>query len=84
MFMTISQVINLFAGLMIMIGLLLAHLSASVDMTEMSWLWLVAFVGFNLFQFSITGFCPLDKILRKMGFKDSAESACGAGGCGSH
>lgn len=80
--MTVSRVINLFAGLMIMISVLLAYMSGSV--TEMSWLWLTAFVGFNLFQFSITGFCPLDKILRKMGFKDSADAGCGAGGCGSH
>ncbi|OYY22439.1 MAG: rhodanese, partial [Thiotrichales bacterium 35-46-9] len=45
--MTVSRVINLFAGLMIMISILLAHMSGSVDITEMSWLWLTAFVGFN-------------------------------------
>jgi hypothetical protein len=84
MFMTISRVINLFAGLMIMITILLAHMSATVDMTELNWLWLTAFVGLNLFQFAFTGFCPLDKILRKMGFKDSADAGCGSGGCGSH
>jgi hypothetical protein len=80
--MTVSRVINLFAGLMLMISLLLAHVSGTVDLTEMSWLWLTAFVGFNLFQFSLTGFCPMDKILRKMGFKDTLDSGCAAGGCG--
>lgn len=82
--MTVSRVIHLFAGLMIMISILLAHMSGSVDITEMSWLWLTAFVGLNLFQFSITGFCPLDKMLRKMGFRDTTDSACGTGGCGTH
>ena len=82
--MTISRVINLFAGLMIMISILLAHMSGSVHITEMGWLWLTAFVGFNLFQFSITGFCPLNIILRKMGFKESADTGCGSGGCASN
>lgn len=81
--MTVSRVINLFAGLMLLISLLLAHMSGAADLTEPSWLWLTAFVGFNLFQFSITGFCPLDKILRKAGFKDTVETSggCSSGGC---
>lgn len=83
--MTISRVINLFAGLMILISIFLAHMSGTVDITTPSWLWLTAFVGFNLFQFSITGFCPLDTILHKVGFKRDGESqSCGGGGCGSH
>ena len=33
------------------------------------WLLLVAFVGVNLLQSSITGFCPLTKILVRLGVK---------------
>ena len=33
------------------------------------WLFLTAFVGLNLLQASFTGFCPLARILKKMGFK---------------
>jgi hypothetical protein len=33
------------------------------------WLWFTAFVGANLVQASFTGFCPLAKILKAIGFK---------------
>lgn len=53
-----------------MLSLALAHMMGQIDITRMSWLWLTAFVGFNLFQSGFTGFCPLASILRKMGLKD--------------
>lgn len=83
--MTVRRMINMIAGMMIMISVLLAHMAGSVDITQPSWLWLTLFVGFNLFQFSLTNFCPLDVILRKMGVKTDAEVAngSGSGGCGS-
>jgi hypothetical protein len=31
------------------------------------WLWLTGFVGFNLLQSSFTRFCPLEKILERLG-----------------
>ena len=34
------------------------------------WLFFTMFVGLNLFQYSLTGFCPLEKILLKVGFKE--------------
>ena len=42
---------------------------------NMHWLWLTAFVGFNLFQSSITRFCPLEKILDTMGV-DRSHKGC--------
>jgi hypothetical protein len=33
------------------------------------WLWFTAFVGANLLQSAFTGFCPLAKVLKKVGFK---------------
>ena len=56
-----------FAGLFIMLSLALAHFNGQIDMTQMSWLWFTAFVGANLFQAGITGFCPLTKILKAAG-----------------
>ncbi|MHB0918595.1 MAG: YgaP family membrane protein [Thiobacillus sp.] len=38
-------------------------------MTQISWLWFTAFVGFNLFQSGITRFCPMDIMLKKAGVK---------------
>jgi hypothetical protein len=31
------------------------------------WLWFTGFVGFNLLQSAISGFCPLEKILDATG-----------------
>lgn len=81
--MTIPRIINMMAGMMVIFSVLLAHMSGMIDITEPSWLWLTLFVGFNLFQFSFTGFCPMDIILRKMGVKDGTESGCASGSCSS-
>lgn len=80
--MTISRIINMMAGMMIIFSVLLAHMSGTIDITQPSWLWFTLFVGANLFQFSFTGFCPLDTILRKMGVKDGSSS-CSSGNCAS-
>lgn len=32
------------------------------------WLGFTAFVGFNMFQMSFTGFCPLERILAALGW----------------
>lgn len=60
---SIEQWVFRFAGLMILASLLLAHYHSP------NWLWLTAFVGANLFQASFTGFCPLAKILARLGLK---------------
>jgi hypothetical protein len=53
--------IRRFAGAFILVSLALAHYHSPY------WLWLTAFVGFNLLQSSFTDFCPLEIILRKVG-----------------
>jgi len=74
--MTVNRAISSFAGFMILLSLGLAHLTGQVDLSTMSWLWLAAFVGVNLFQMGFTGFCPAASILRKLGMKDSSGAAC--------
>jgi hypothetical protein len=56
-----EMIIRRFAGSFILISLILAHYH------HPNWLWLTAFVGFNLLQSSFTLFCPLEIILRKFG-----------------
>ncbi len=68
--MTVNRVVMIFAGFMIMLSLALAHFTGQADLTKMSWLWLTAFVGINMFQSGFTNFCPLASILRKMGLPD--------------
>ncbi|MFA5299395.1 MAG: DUF2892 domain-containing protein [Lutibacter sp.] len=59
-----SRIIKAFAGTFILISLLLAI------KVNVNWLWLTAFVGANLLQSSITKWCMLEVILRKLGVKD--------------
>jgi hypothetical protein len=67
--MTVERMVRIIAGFFIMLSLALAHFSGSVDLTQPSWLWFTAFVGFNLFQSGFTRFCPMDIMLKKAGVK---------------
>jgi len=67
--MTTDRYVRIVAGLMILVTLALAHFTGQADLSQVSWLWLTAFIGLNLFQSGITRFCPLDSILAKMGVR---------------
>lgn len=60
--MSIDRIVFMFAGTMILASLALAQLHSP------NWLWLTAFVGFNMLQSSFTGFCPLVLVLKRLGF----------------
>ena len=59
--MNIDRAVMAFAGVMVLASLALAHFVSPL------WLWLTAFVGLNLLQASITGFCPAARVFRKLG-----------------
>lgn len=61
--MSIDRIVLGFAGTMVLVSVVLAVFHS------MNWLWLTAFVGANLLQSSITGFCPLAVALRKLGVR---------------
>ena len=61
--MSIDRIVMAFAGSVILISLGLSQLHS------VYWLWLAAFVGFNLLQSAFTGFCPLAMILKAVGAK---------------
>ena len=63
---TIDQWVYRIAGVFVLISLALSQLH------NIYWLWFTAFVGANLFQASFTGFCPLAKILEKLGVPPGA------------
>ncbi|MCL7744941.1 DUF2892 domain-containing protein [Guyparkeria hydrothermalis] len=67
--MTTDRYVRIIAGLMILATLALAHVTGQADLGQVSWLWLTAFIGLNLFQSGITRFCPLDSILARMGVR---------------
>jgi hypothetical protein len=54
-------IIRRFAGVFVVASALLAWLVSPM------WLLFTAFVGVNLFQSSFTGFCPLERILGRLG-----------------
>jgi len=64
--MSIERIVLLVAGLMVMVSV---ALTMYVD--PRFWM-LTVFIGFNLFQSAITGFCPLAKILSGMGKKSGS------------
>mgnify|MGYP000617903950 FL=1 len=64
--MTIERYVRLFAGLFVMISLALGVRGSPLFVSEWA-LAFTAFVGLNLFQSSLTGFCPLVNILQKLG-----------------
>jgi len=67
--MTIERIVSAVAGAMVFLSVVLSFYHSPY------WLYFTAFVGFNLFQSSFTGFCPMAMILKAMGFKSAAESA---------
>jgi hypothetical protein len=57
-----ENIVRFVAGTFILVSILL-----SIYVNQ-SWLWMTAFVGFNLLQSSVTKFCPLEIILKKLGY----------------
>jgi Protein of unknown function (DUF2892) len=59
-----NRIVRAVAGAFILISLLLAIY------VNQNWLWFTAFVGANLLQSSITKWCLMEDILKKLGVKD--------------
>jgi fatty acid desaturase len=66
MTMTSWRIVRMFAGIVILVSLALGVWVNSW------WLLLTAFVGANLLQSSLTKWCPLEIVLRKLG----VQSGC--------
>lgn len=61
--MNIDRFVMAFAGTVILLSVALTQLHHA------NWMWLTVFVGANMLQAAFTGFCPLAKILAKLGIK---------------
>ncbi len=72
--MTVVQLRTTIAGFFVLLTLALG-VSASPLFHNANWLWFTVFVGTNLFQSGITGWCLMDKILAKLGVP-TAEKGC--------
>lgn len=67
--LSVEKAVYRFAGFMVLLSVVLTY-SLSPH-----FIWLTAFVGFNLMQFSFTGFCPVTSLFKKLGLKSEADIA---------
>ncbi len=61
--MTLDRIVMMFAGFMVLASLALGFYVSPY------WYLLTAFVGLNLMQASLTGFCPAAVVFKKLGVK---------------
>jgi DUF2892 family protein len=64
MTMRLERWIRMIAGTFVLASLLLSQIHSPY------WLLFTAFVGLNLFQSSLTGWCLMEDILRKLGVRE--------------
>ena len=68
--MKMENAIRILAGTLVLISISLAH------WVSPWWLLLAAFVSVNLIQSALTGFCPAEIVLRKLGVGRDAAPCC--------
>ena len=66
--MKLENAVRIMAGMMVLISLGLAH------WVNQWWLLLTLFVGVNLIQSALTGFCPGEIILKKLGVGQAGQT----------
>ncbi|WP_374569828.1 DUF2892 domain-containing protein [Phenylobacterium sp.] len=64
--MTLDRAVFIFAGLVILASVALAHYVSPW------WLLLAVFAGLNMIQAAFTGFCPAAIVFKKLGVKPGA------------
>jgi hypothetical protein len=62
--MSLDRTVMMFAGVMILLSVVLTAFVSPL------WMWFTVFIGVNLIQSSVTGFCPAATIFRKLGVKE--------------
>lgn len=73
--MSLNAALRLMAGSVVTLSLVLAYY------VYPAWLWLAAFVGFNLLQSAFTRWCPAITVFRLLGLK---EEVCDSRGMSVH
>lgn len=66
--MTAIRIVRIVAGFFVLISLALGMENSPIFL-DANWLWLAAFVGFNLFQSGFTKICPLEIVLNAAGIE---------------
>ena len=61
--MNLDKVVLLFAGIMVLFSVVLTQWH------HQNWIWLTVFIGGNMIQASLTGFCPVVFVMKKAGIQ---------------
>lgn len=61
--MNVDKAVLSFAGAMVLVSVALSYVHSS------NWLLLTLFVGLNMLQAGMTGFCPAAMIFKKLGLR---------------
>lgn len=72
--MNINRATRTIAGTFILLSLALG-VEASPIYHSNHWLWFTVFVGANLFQSGLSGWCLMDKILARLGVPEASPCA---------
>jgi hypothetical protein len=67
--MSLERWIRLIAGTFVTVSVVLSYLHSPY------WLFFTLFVGLNLFQSALTGWCLMETLLRKLGVESGAAGA---------
>ena len=66
--MTVDRAVLAFAGVMVLISVLLTTFISPLFM------WFTVFIAVNMFQSAFTGLCPAAIVFRKLGLKDDGTA----------
>ncbi|PCI57652.1 MAG: rhodanese [Gammaproteobacteria bacterium] len=66
--MTVNEALRFVAGIMILLSLLLTQFHSQ------NWVWFTAFIGINLLQSSMTKWCLMMTILKKLGLQEGNKN----------
>lgn len=67
--MTAQSLTRTIAGAIILASIALGHINGQFDATKFGWIWMLIFVGVNLFQSGLTKWCLMTNMLKKLGAK---------------
>ncbi|PIE32154.1 sulfurtransferase [candidate division KSB3 bacterium] len=61
--MNLDKLVIFFAGMMVLLS------AALTQWHHQNWIWLTIFIGLNMIQSSLTGFCPIVFVMKRAGIR---------------
>ncbi len=67
--MKLERTLRGLAGFFLLLSLGLGSMFHQIELGSLSWLWMIAFIGFNLLQSAFSNWCPMMAVLKKLGLE---------------